>query len=84
MVKIKRYIGIVLAFLGAILVYMCSRRGDTIKDLKDQILHNQIETELKQIAEQSKKSDLDYEIARKRYADLRAQHPSHFKSGPQG
>ncbi len=82
--KIKYYVALIVALLGAVFVFLFQRRGEKITDLQDKLTAQKIGDELASITEQSKKSSLDYEIAAKRYADLKRAHPEYFKSGPQG
>ncbi len=82
MQKLKYYGALVLAFLGAVFVFLFQRRGEKISDLNEKLVAQKIGDELASITEQSKKSTLDYEIAAKRYADLKSRYPEYFKSGP--
>ena len=81
MAKIKRYLAYTVAFMGALFIFLFSRRGETIKDLKDQLVVNKITNELASITEQSKKSNEDYEVANRRYAELKRTHPEYFGKG---
>lgn len=76
--KIKRYLALTVAFIGALFLFLFSRRGETIKDLKDQLVVNKITAELADITAQSKRSHEDYEIANRRYSNLKHQHPEFF------
>ena len=80
--KLKRYLALTVAFIGALFLYLFSRRGETIKDLKDQLVVNKLEEELRDITEQSKKSETDFAAAKRRYDELKRANPDHFKSGP--